>query len=458
MEKYKKVKIVGKGSFGYAMLVQTISDRKLYVMKVIDVSKMDRKQKEEALNEVHVLKAMRHPYIVTYRESFMNKSCLCIVMDYADGGDMYGKIAKQKQLGRGFSEDQILDWFVQICLAMKHIHERKILHRDLKTQNIFLTSKGEVKVGDFGIARVLKSTYDCAQTAIGTPYYLSPEICQEKPYNQRSDIWSLGCILYEMTTLRHAFDSSNMKGLVLKILRGNYPAIPDTYSDNLRNLIAEMLQRDPQQRPSIKRILEKEFLHSRIATLFAHTVAKHELSKSLIAALDPVPQSAGRVASDASPQPRPNPQSPDTSHDRPPAERRPRSQPAEEDKKNGSGEDYSCVIQSMQDVINGRQADEETVVEESAGDRVHELITLAEGRLLPGYSEGDSIYTQIELFMMYLEQRLGKRNFQAAYVYLLDPPEEDNNLALEALVGAEGVQYVTLVYQLVVCQEKYYNH
>lgn len=94
MDKYRKVKVIGKGSFGYALLVQSVSDKKLYVMKIIDVSRMDRKQKEEALNEVHVLKAMRHPYIVTYRESFMDKRCLCIVMDYADGGDMYQKIAK----------------------------------------------------------------------------------------------------------------------------------------------------------------------------------------------------------------------------------------------------------------------------------------------------------------------------------------------------------------------------
>jgi len=138
-------------------------------MKIIDVSKMDRKQKEEALNEVHVLKAMRHPFIVTYRESFMDKRCLCIVMDYADGGDMFKKIAKQKQIGTLFDENKILDWFVQIALAIKHIHDRKILHRDLKTQNIFLNKKEEVKLGDFGIARVLQHTYDCAQTAIGTP-------------------------------------------------------------------------------------------------------------------------------------------------------------------------------------------------------------------------------------------------------------------------------------------------
>lgn len=83
----------------------------------------------------------------------MDRRCLCIVMDFADGGDMYTKIAKQKQTGKPFPEDQILDWFVQICLALKHVHDRKILHRDLKTQNIFLTAKGDVKMGDFGIGK-----------------------------------------------------------------------------------------------------------------------------------------------------------------------------------------------------------------------------------------------------------------------------------------------------------------
>ena len=158
---------------------------------------------------------------------------------------------------------------------MNHIHERKILHRDLKTQNIFLTGKSDVKIGDFGIARVLQHTYDCAQTAIGTPYYLSPEICQEKPYNQKSDIWSLGCILYELTTLNHAFDALSMKELVLKILRGTYPPIPSQYSPELQSLIAEMLIKDPSKRPSIKRILEKEFLKTRIGSLLVSTLSRH---------------------------------------------------------------------------------------------------------------------------------------------------------------------------------------
>lgn len=171
-----------------------------------------------------------------------------------------------------FRESQILDWFVQICLALKYVHDRKILHRDLKTQNIFLTSKGEIKIGDFGIARVLQSTYDYAQTAIGTPYYLSPEICQEKPYNQKSDIWSLGCILYEIITLKHAFDATSMKALVFKILRGSYPEIPKIYSQELKDLISEMLTKEPSKRPSIKKILEKDFLASRIPKLVANTL------------------------------------------------------------------------------------------------------------------------------------------------------------------------------------------
>lgn len=176
-----------------------------------------------------------------------------------------------------------MDWFVQICLALKYVHDRKILHRDLKTQNIFLTSKGEIKIGDFGIARVLQSTYDYAQTAIGTPYYLSPEICQEKPYNQKSDIWSLGCILYEIITLKHAFDATSMKALVFKILRGQYPDIPKIYSQELRDVISEMLTKEPSKRPSIKKILEKDFLASRIPKLVANTLNnKGDMSHTIL--------------------------------------------------------------------------------------------------------------------------------------------------------------------------------
>lgn len=120
-----------------------------------------------------------------------------------------------------------------------------MLHRDLKSQNIFL-KEGAAKIGDFGIARVLNSPLEMAQTVIGTPYYMSPEIMRSKPYDFKSDIWALGCILYEMATLKHAFDAQDMNGLVMKILRGKLMPLPPSYSDDLRQLIGKMLNKSPR--------------------------------------------------------------------------------------------------------------------------------------------------------------------------------------------------------------------
>lgn len=112
-----------------------------------------------------------------------------------------------------FSEDLVLSWFTQICLALKHCHDRKILHRDLKSQNIFLTKKNIVKLGDFGIARVLSNTGSKAKTVVGTPYYLSPEIIESHPYSFKSDVWSLGVLLFEMCALQPPFNATSLHQL-----------------------------------------------------------------------------------------------------------------------------------------------------------------------------------------------------------------------------------------------------
>ncbi|XP_010187448.1 PREDICTED: serine/threonine-protein kinase Nek1-like, partial [Mesitornis unicolor] len=279
MDKYIKVQKIGEGSFGKAILVKAKENGQQYVIKEINISKMSNKEREEARREVAVLANMKHPNIVLYRESFEENGFLYIVMDYCEGGDLFKKINAQK--GNLFSEDQILDWFVQICLALKHIHDRKILHRDIKSQNIFLTKDGTIQLGDFGIARVLNSTAELARTCIGTPYYLSPEICQNKPYNNKSDIWALGCVLYEMCTLRHAFEAGNMKNLVLKIISGRFPPVSMHYSYDLRNLLSQLFKKNPRNRPSVNSILEKNFIAKRVEKFLTPQLIAEEFNHKI---------------------------------------------------------------------------------------------------------------------------------------------------------------------------------
>ncbi|NXB82205.1 NEK1 kinase, partial [Donacobius atricapilla] len=285
MDKYIKVRKIGEGSFGKAILVKAKENGQQYVIKEINISKMSNKEREESRREVAVLANMKHPNIVLYRESFEENGCLYIVMDYCEGGDLFKKINAQR--GILFSEDQILDWFVQICLALKHIHDRKILHRDIKSQNIFLTKDGTIQLGDFGIARVLNSTAELARTCIGTPYYLSPEICQNKPYNNKSDIWALGCVLYEMCTLKHAFEAGNMKNLVLKIISGPFPPVSMHYSYDLRNLLSQLFKRNPRNRPSVNSILEKNFIAKRVEKFLTPELIAEEFSHKIFQKFGP---------------------------------------------------------------------------------------------------------------------------------------------------------------------------
>ncbi|XP_056011940.1 serine/threonine-protein kinase Nek1-like isoform X3 [Ostrea edulis] len=280
MEKYVKIRQIGEGAFGKAILVRKKNDGKQYVIKEINIRKMGPKERQDSKKEVAVLAQLSHPNIVTYRESFEEIGSLYIVMDFCEKGDLYGKINGQR--GILFPEDQVMDWFVQICLAVKHIHDRKILHRDIKSQNIFLSADGSLRLGDFGIAKVLGSTVELARTCIGTPYYLSPEIVENRPYNNKSDVWSLGCVLYEMATLKHAFEAGNMKNLVLKIIRGSYPPISPKYSYDLRGLIAQLFKRAPKERPSVNSILKKPFVQKRVSKFLSEDVIADEFSHTVM--------------------------------------------------------------------------------------------------------------------------------------------------------------------------------
>ncbi|NXO61815.1 NEK3 kinase, partial [Phainopepla nitens] len=254
MEGYNVLKVLGEGSFGRALLVHhRISDQKC-VMKEIRLP-MSSSGVENSRKEAVLLAKMKHPNIVAFKESFEADGHLYIVMEYCDDGDLMQKIKHQG--GNLFPEDTILHWFVQMCLAVKHIHDKRVLHRDIKSKNIFLTQSGKVKLGDFGSARLLAHPMSYACTYVGTPYYVPPEIWESLPYNNKSDIWSLGCILYELCTLKHPFQANSWKHLILKICKGSYDPLPSHYSYELHYLIKQMFKRNPQNRPSASTILAR---------------------------------------------------------------------------------------------------------------------------------------------------------------------------------------------------------
>ncbi|XP_064624629.1 serine/threonine-protein kinase Nek8-like [Lineus longissimus] len=266
MEKYEKIRVVGRGAYGTVYLCKRLHDNKMVIIKQIPVEQMTKEERQAALNEVKVLSMLDHPNIIEYYENFLEDKALMIVMEYAQGGTLFEFL--QQRNGNLFEEEEILKYFVQMLLSLQHVHSKQILHRDLKTQNILLDKKREViKVGDFGISKVLSSKSK-AYTVVGTPCYISPELCEGMPYNQKSDIWALGCVLYELASLKRAFEAANLPALVLKIMRGTFAPIAEHYSSDMRSLILSMLHLDPNKRPHIHQIMAQPIVMNSLMNLY----------------------------------------------------------------------------------------------------------------------------------------------------------------------------------------------
>jgi len=150
----------------------------------------------------------------------------------------------------------VLSIFLQMCIGLKNLHDLKILHRDLKSANIFMNKSGLIQLGDLNVSKIAKKGLLYTQT--GTPYYASPEVWKDQPYDNKSDIWSLGCVLYEIVALKPPFQAQDMDGLYKKVLKGVYPKIPDCYSTEMNRLLGSLLKVKPESRPSLEAILKSE--------------------------------------------------------------------------------------------------------------------------------------------------------------------------------------------------------
>ncbi|KAK3085292.1 hypothetical protein FSP39_001166 [Pinctada imbricata] len=269
--RYEVVRRLGKGNFGTAYLCKDLrskqgDDYELKVLKEISVGELQPDETVDAVREARVLSKLNHPSIVKFHDSFIDGDCFCIVTEYCEGGDLDQKIIECTKTKKQLDDKTIMNWFVQLLLAVHYMHQRRILHRDLKTRNIFL-KKNMIKIGDFGISRILMGTTDMASTFTGTPYYMSPEVLKHEGYNSKSDVWSIGCILYEMCTLKHAFDGKSLMAVMYKIVEGDPPQLPEKFSPELNKVMVSMLSKDPEHRPNATDLLKLPLVSKHLAQM-----------------------------------------------------------------------------------------------------------------------------------------------------------------------------------------------
>ena len=256
-------KNLGKGAFGSVSIVKRKEDQKIYAMKRVTILNLDKKEKDNSFNEVRLLASLRHKNIIGYKEAFYDEktSTLNIVMEYADDGDLSSKIKNMLKKHLQFEENTIWSILIQILEGLNYLHKNKVIHRDLKSANIFLTKKGIVKIGDLNVSIIAKK--DLAVTQTGTPYYAAPEVWENESYNNKCDIWSVGCIAYEMATLHVPFRGTSIHQLYKNIMKGKYAEIPNIYSNDLKNIIKIILCLNPLERPSANDLLNNEIIQNK---------------------------------------------------------------------------------------------------------------------------------------------------------------------------------------------------
>lgn len=246
---------VGEGAYSEVHKVVRKSDGVVYALKKVKFGSLTQKEKENSVNEIRILASISHPNVIPFKEAFIDEvsNHLCLVTEFADDGDLLQKIGLIKKRRTHFPESEVWQIFIQTLNGLKALHDLNILHRDIKCANVYLFKNGIIKIGDMNVSKVAKMGLLYTQT--GTPYYASPEVWKDRPYDSKSDIWSLGCVIYEVAALCPPFQATDMKGLYRKVTLGDFPAIPSIYSEDLTKLIRMLLKVDPKQRPSCEALL-----------------------------------------------------------------------------------------------------------------------------------------------------------------------------------------------------------
>nr|CCC51537.1 putative protein kinase [Trypanosoma vivax Y486] len=265
-KKYWIKRVLGSGATGTVLCAKRTQDGETFAVKVVDMEGMSEADKNRAQAEVHCLLNCDFFSILRCHEDFAKRDpqnednvlMIALVLDYANAGDLRQEIKSRAKVSRAFREHEAGLLFIQVLLALHHVHSRHMIHRDIKTANILLCSNGLIKLGDFGFTKMYSATVsdDVGKTFCGTPYYVAPEIWRRKPYSKKADLFSLGVLLYELLTLKRPFNGESMQDVMNRTLSGRYEPLPPETSPEMADIVSLLLSSDPKARPSSGKLLE----------------------------------------------------------------------------------------------------------------------------------------------------------------------------------------------------------
>ena len=261
IEGYRIIKFLGSGKFSVVYEAERQIDSKLVALKIIKIYDIkDKNLVEKCLQEVNLLKRVNHPNIIKYLDSFIYQNELYIAVEWADKGDVKRLIKKYKQEGDEIDERKVIEYTREIAAGLNHMHEQRVIHRDLKPANILITSDGIFKLGDLGLGRIMNTETIKTFSKVGTPLYMAPEVINNSNgYDFKCDNWSLGCVIYELITLRSPFQTSEKLSLIelfKKINSGLYPKIDNNKYKVAAKISEALLKVNPEERMELPQVLK----------------------------------------------------------------------------------------------------------------------------------------------------------------------------------------------------------